>query len=151
MMNGEEKMRVWNRCKYDIGIKLLNGSSLNIKSGSFTILSVNDIIYVETLCDSSKFFAQKMLEIVDNDGKAVSIDEVGLYSEADSVVHLTDDEIIATLKQPVKKIEAWIANIDDPAELDSIFKAAKTVDLPTSKMKVLSAKMPSKSWIDAEE
>jgi hypothetical protein len=62
-----------------------------------------------------------------------------------------DDTTITTmLKQSPKKIEAWLADINDPAELDAISAVAKTMDLTASKLKVINAKMPHNDILDDE-
>lgn len=147
MLNGEKRLRVYNRCKYDIGVSLINGASVAIRAGSFQLLTVNDILYIESICANTKFFSSKMLVAVDDSGKDVAFEQLGLYPDDTAEPHLNDEEITAMLKQSVKKIEAWIETINDPAELDAIYLVAKSMDLPASKTKVLSTKMPDKDWL----
>ncbi len=147
MLNGEKRLRVYNRCKYDIGVSLINGASVAIRAGSFQLLTVNDILYIESICANAKFFSSKMLVAVDDSGKDVAFEQLGLYPDDTAEPHMNDEEIAAMLKQSVKKIEAWIEPISDPAELDAIYLVAKSMDLPASKTKVLSAKMPDKDWL----
>ena len=147
MLNGEKRLRVYNRCKYDIGVTLINGASIAIRAGSFQLLTVNDILYIESICASAKFFSSKMLVAVDDAGMVVEFDQLGLYPDDLAEPHMSDEEITAMLKQSVKKIEAWIETITDPAELDAIYQVAKGMDLPASKLKVLSAKTADKDWL----
>lgn len=56
----EENYRVYNRCKHDIGVSLMNGMQTNIKAGSFKVLTVDDIQYIESICNGTKFFSSKM-------------------------------------------------------------------------------------------
>lgn len=146
MISGDQRYRVYNRCNYDIGVRLLNGVELNIKAGGFQLLTVNDILFVESSSPKKKFFSKKLLVPVGDDNKDVSIDSFGLVE--DEVSHLTEDEINTVLKQSVKKIESWIDNIDDASELDAIYKVAVEMELPLSKIKVLKQKMPEKDWLD---
>lgn len=60
---------------------------------------------------------------------------------------MNDNEISSMLKKSVKQIETWIENIEDPAELHAIYLQAKEMDLSAAKLKVLSAKMPSKDFL----
>lgn len=147
MFNGEQRIRVYNRCKYDIGVTLLSGQNIVINAGSFQLLTANDIIYIESICAVDKYFSQRMLVPVGDDGKDIELESVGLIPDTSVQVHLSDEEVAAMLKQSIKKIEAWISEIDDPVELHSIYEVAKTLDLPASKLKVLSDKMPDKEFL----
>ena len=75
-MDGDKKFRVFNRCKYDIGVNLMSGQQPNIKAGSFVMLSVNDILYIEST-SKRKIFSAKMLVAVDENGKDVELEELG--------------------------------------------------------------------------
>ena len=150
-MNGEQRYRVWNKCKYDIGVTLINGQQLNIKAGSFQLLTVNDILFIESICNSTKFFSAKMLVPIDNAGKEIPLDELGLYVDENTVTHMDDSEIEAMLKKSVKQIETWLNNIEDMAELHAIFEVAKKLDLSASKLRLLNTKMPYHDWLNVEE
>lgn len=150
-MNGEQRYRVWNKCKYDIGVTLINGQQLNIKAGSFQLLTVNDILFIESICSSIKFFSAKMLVPIDNAGKEIPLDELGLYVDENTVTHMDDSEIETMLKKSVKQIETWLNNIEDMAELHAIFEVAKKLDLSASKLRLLNTKMPYHDWLNVEE
>ena len=150
-MDGEKRFRVYNRCKYDIGVTLLSGQKPCIKAGGFIVLTVNDILYVESICQVRKFFSAKMLVPVTDDGRDVSIEELGGYTDEYSLPHMNDDEISAMLKKSNKAMEAWLQTIDDAEELHSIYDVAKRLDLPASKLRILNAKMPEKEWLEEEE
>lgn len=147
-MHTEELYRVYNRCNYDIGVKTLNGMFLNIKAGSFQMLSANDILYVESICRRTKYFSAKMLVPVDENGNDIALDQLGLHKDEDQPEHMNNDEINAMLKKSNKQIEAWIKNIEDPAELHAIYMIAKDADISTAKLKILHDKMPDKEWFD---
>lgn len=147
-MNAEQRFRVYNKCKHDIGVNTINGLSLNIKAGSFQLLTVNDILYIESICRTNKFFSARMLVIVDDTGKEINLEDIGLAKDESVQEHLSDDEIFAMLKKSNKQIEAWINNIEDPAELHSIFMVAKNADISSSKLKILHDKMPDKDWLE---
>ena len=147
-MDGEKRFRVFNRCKYDIGVNLVNGKSLNIKAGNFQLLSVNDILFIDGVCTNSKFFSSKQLVPVDDTGKELTLEDIGGYHDDTVVVHMNDDEIMAELKKPAKAMEAWLKDIEAPEELHAIYLIAKEMDLPTSKLKILNAKLPNKDWLE---
>lgn len=150
-MDGEKRFRVYNRCKYDIGITLTSGQQPNIKAGSFLPLTVNDILYIESICQKRKFFSSKMLVIVSDDGKDLSLEDLGGYSDEDSLPHMNDEEITSALKKPLKAFEAWLNKIDDPEELHAVFVVARGMDLPASKLKILKSKAPNKDWLGEDE
>lgn len=144
------RYRVKNMCRYDIGVRLTNGLSIMIAAGSFQMMTADDIAYVESICTVNKFFSQRMLVPYDSNGNEVPLDKLGMYVAEETVHHLDDAEIIAMLKQSPKKIEAWLADIDDPAELGAISAVAKTMDLTASKLKVINAKMPYNDILEDE-
>lgn len=151
-MDGEKRFRVYNKCKHDIGVTMISGQQINIKAGSLTMLTVNDIIFIESVCQKRKFFSSKMLVPVTDDGKELSLEDLGGYVDEDVQPHMNDDEIISMLKKPIKSVEAWIKDIDDPEELHAIYAVIqeKKVDLPASKIKILKAKMPNKDWLNED-
>ena len=57
----EQRYRVYNECKYDIGVRLVNGQEIVIRHNSFQMLTADDINYIESVCTEIKFFAKKML------------------------------------------------------------------------------------------
>lgn len=143
----EQRYRVANKCKYDIGIMLPSGQQAVVRAGSFQMLTADDISFIETQCSHTKFFAKRMLVPYDSQGKEVPMDQVGMFVEPDPNPHMDDNELETMLKQPVKKMEAWINEIEDPAELHAIYDVAKKMDLPASKLKILSAKIPEKDFL----
>ena len=146
-MDGDKKFRVFNRCKYDIGVNLMSGQQPNIKAGSFIMLSVNDILYIEST-SKRKIFSAKMLVAVDENNNDVSLDELGGYPDEYTTPHLNDEEIVDRLSKSAKSISAWLQEVEEPEELHAIFEVAKTMDLPASKLKVIQAKMPTKDVLE---
>lgn len=148
MVDGEKTYRVVNRCIYDIGVQKINGMQMNIRAGSFQVLSANDILYIETTWPNGKYFSTKKLVPVDENGKDVELEEIGMIYEEEASMHMDKQEIEAILRQSIKKISSWIENIDAPDELHFIYDIAKEMDLPMSKIKILKEKMPTKDWMD---
>lgn len=139
-ISGETRYRVYNKCKFDIGVRLINGVELNIKSNSFQLLTVNDILFIESICSNKKMFSTKMLVPVDETGNEIDIESIGLYKEENGFVHMSDEEIEAALKLPYKKFDAWFSGITDREEIFAIKKIAEQhEDLPTNKMKLIEA------------
>lgn len=148
-MDGDKKYRVYNRCKYDIGVNLLSGQQANIAAGNFIILTVNDILHIEGL-SKRKIFSAKMLVPVDENNKDVALEDIGGYPDAYAQPHLNDKEITDNLNKSAKSVSAWLDSIEQPEELHAIYKVAKTMDLPASKLKILQAKMPTKDMLEED-
>ena len=143
----ERYYRVYNRCKHIIGVQLVNGRSLMIRPNSFQMLSAEDIAYIESVCRTVRYFSSKILVPTDNHGNEIPLEEFGIPVYEGDAVHMNDNEINAMLKKPVKQVEAWLNNIEDPAELHAIFLEAKKMDLSAAKLKLLTAKMPNKDFL----
>lgn len=151
-MNGEERFRVWNRCNHDIGVYVSNGQqSVNIKAGSFAVLTVNDILYIESICNHKKFFSAKMLVPTDDNNKDLTLEDLGGYSTPDTEVHLNEKEIETNLSKSFKAFKAWMDTVSDPVEIHAIWSVGKKMDLPQSKLKVIQAKIPNEDLLAEEE
>lgn len=151
MINGDMRYRVYNRCSHSVGVYVNNGQqSLNIKPGSFAVLSVNDILYIESICNRKKFFSAKMLVPVDDAGKDLTLEDIGGFSDESTEVHHSKKEIETNLKKPFNAFKSWINKIEDPVELHEIWEVGKTMDLPASKLKVLNTKMPNRDLLEEE-
>lgn len=144
----QEYYRVYNRCKYDIGVTKPNNQSVNVKTGNFVMLTSDEIASIEGLCANKKFFSQKMLVPVDDQGNDVPLEKFLIYEDPDAEKHLNDAEITAALKGPARKVEEWLDSIADPEELHAIYKVAIGMDLPASKLKILNNKIPNKDWLE---
>lgn len=141
-MNGDAKFRVYNRCKFDIGVNFMNGLQFNIAAGSFIRMSVDDILFIE-VNSKRKVFSSKMLVAVNEDGEDLTLEEIGGYTDTYADAHLNDEEIMEQLDKPTKAVAEWIERIEDPEELFHIYEVSKTMDLPKSKLKLIQAKVPA--------
>lgn len=142
-------LRVYNKCNYDIGITLSSGQQPIIRANSFLPMTVNDILYLESIARGKKKpFSSKELVAVDDTNKELTLEDIGGYTDTYSEKHFGEKEITSNLKKSAKQIETWIAEIDDPSELYAIHKIAKEMDLPSSKMKLIEAKIPDPDMFD---
>ena len=146
MISGEERVRVYNKCSYEWFLGLLNGQTVRLPVGGFGLMTVNDVLAIDSAAHEPRPFGSKQLVCTDLKGNPVAFEELGLV-ESD-VIKLDKSEILSILKGSAKKIEAWISEINDLGELDFIYTVAKEADLPQSKLKVLMKKMPEKDWLD---
>ena len=142
--------RAYNRCKFDIGVTTAQGRQYNIKPGSFALLTLDDIAFIDSICQKKKLFGSGMLEAVDANGKPLSFDQINVVEDEEHKI-MSDEEITAALKKSIKAVTEWINGIDDPVELHAIYTVAVGMDLPASKLKILKAKMPNKDWLDEFE
>ena len=148
-MDGMKMFRVYNRCNYDIGITLTSGQQPIIRVGSFLPMTVNDILYLVSIARGKKKpFSSKELVIVDDSNKELTLEDLGGYTDTYSEKHFGEKEITANLKKSAKQIEVWLADIEDPSELYAIHKLAKEMDLASSKMKLIEAKIPDPDMFD---
>lgn len=148
-MDGAKVFRVYNRCGYDIGITLTSGIKPVIRAGSFLPMSVNDILYLESIARGKKKpFSSKELVPVSDDGKDLTLEDLGGYTDTYSEKHFGEEEISANLKKSAKQVEVWLAGIEDMIELHTIMEVAVKMDLPNSKMKLIKAKLPDADPFD---
>lgn len=151
-MNGDTRVRVYNRCNHDIGVYVNNGQqSINIKSGNAPVsLTVNDVLYIDGICNRKKFFSSGMLTIESNDGVPLTLEDIGGFTDMSTEIHYDSEEIESSLKKPLNAFKAWLAKIDDPVEIHAIWEIGKNMDLPASKLKLLQAKMPNKDLLESD-
>lgn len=150
-MNGDTKLRVYNRCNYDIGVTLTSGQKPNIRKGSFLPLSVDDILYIESISGNFLPFSSKKLVAVGQDGKDLTLEDIGGYTNTYAEQHFSEEEIMANLKKPYKAVESWLNKITDPIELHAISEVAIKMDLPGSKLKLVQAKVPNVDLLSPDE
>ena len=153
IITGDTKLRVWNLCRYSIGVTPMAGHAhaKNIKPNSFIILTVDDILFIEAHCGRIKMFAQRYLVAKDEEGVEVPLEEMDIVHDDDTPDHLTDAEIEEHLKMSTTKIAAWLDTIEDPAELYNIYKVAVAMDLSASKLKILQDRMPERDMLNDPE
>lgn len=150
LMNGDTKIRVENRCNYDIGVTLTSNQKPNIRAKSFLPLSVDDILYIESIARGRKPFSSGELVPVLN-GKDLKLEDLGGYTDTYTEKHFGEEEIRANLNKSVKAIETWLADIEDPVELHAIKEVSDTMDLPKSKLRLIQAKIPNIDLLSEEE
>lgn len=136
-----EMINVYNRNKYNIGIKKPDGTEMTIRPGSFVMLTENDINWLNTICD---YIPSGQLQL--DEAHRYITEQMGI-DITESVYAMTDDEIKACLNQSVKKVEDWLEPITDRMLLSKICDVAETMDLTKAKLKLLKDKLPEREMI----
>lgn len=149
-MNGETRVRISNRCSFDIGITLSSGQQAVVRTGSFLKIPVDDILYIESTATGVRPFSSKWLVPVSDEGKELTLEDLGGYTDPNAQEHLGVEDIMSCLKKPAKAIETWLDSIDDPVELHQIAEVAESMDLPASKLKILKNKIPNADFLNKE-
>lgn len=140
-MDGSIRLRVYNKTKYDIGVTLQSGQQPNIMAGSFIMLTADEICQIDGNARGRKPFSSGELVAVDGNGKELSLEELGGYTDARSTKHFEDAEIEANLKKSGNQIKKWLEDITDPVEIHSILKVAEGMDLQQSKIALIKSKI----------
>ena len=133
----DKKIRVYNPNKFDVGIRLLNGTEQNVRHGSFTMLTQDDIDYIASM---SKVFSKAHLRVEATEEKEV-LESLGINKDEDPNF-MDDIDIKKKLALSVNKLGAWLDTIEDKVLLHRIADIAKENDIPASKMKLIAAKVP---------
>ena len=133
-----DSINVYNRNAFDVGIRKPDGTSMNIRHGSFVILTENEINWLMSECD---LFTRGLLQL--DEPYQYIISRMGIDPK-ENVFAMTDDEIKTRLNASAKKVEEWLKTINDPIALDKICKVADGMDLNKSKLQIIQNKMPER-------
>jgi hypothetical protein len=129
---GMAKVKVYNRNKFDIGVKLINPvREQNIKSGSFSILEEDDVYYLDTICT---LFKRGMLVVED---KQIT-ENLGFPEVNENIKN--DEEILSILRGNFLKMKSELAKIKEPHMIDAVYHIAKGIggELSGAKLKFLA-------------
>lgn len=138
------KIRVENLRKYSIGVMLQNGMEYNIKPGGFLMLAQEDIEWIASHAPAL-FMEEKQLRLGDRE-LAVNLGFVASPEAAP----LDEAAIRKKLDARTDLMKKWINGIEEAYLLDAVYHVAVTMDLPTSKLKILQEKMPDREFIVTE-
>lgn len=148
----EKMIRVRNVMRYNIGVKLLSGAERNIAPGSFTMLSEEDIEYINSQSVPHKRPFTTGRLVVETDTETKEALDVVLETGAHGVeMFATQPEIETKLKSSnAKALRGWLSEIKSQDFLFEIYEAAKGMDLPASKVKVIHEFIPYAELVDEE-
>lgn len=142
-MTTVKNIRLMNPQKFDIGVKLLdNDRGMNVRAGGFIQISENDVAYINSI---SSVLRRGMLRIEKE--KEILLQEIGIEPETDPNF-ITDEDIRKKLNLTPKKLEEWLATVEEDYIRDRIYDIAIEMNLTMNKIKVLQAAMPKKTFIE---
>lgn len=125
------KYKVINNNRFNVGIKFENEANREIlvKGKSFTLMSEDDILYVDTV---SRLFSKGTLLIEDED---INV-KMGYLEKNPNTI--SEEEILKILKSTsVKKMKEDLEKLDAKHAIEKVVAVTKEADLPQSKLKVI--------------
>ena len=138
-----EKIKLMNPQKFDVGIITLeNKIGVNIKAGSFTLVTPDDIAYLASISD---VFRRGILKVEE---KNIEVMQEAGIDQANDPNYITDEEIQKKLSGTVKKMKEWLATIEEGYILDRIYDVAMNMNLSLDKVKALNEKMPDRKFLE---
>lgn len=145
-----EKVKLYNPQKFDVGIRTQDRPmGMNIKAGSFVLVSEEDINYIATI---SNVLQRGLLRIENMAGAKEDVASevtasIGIDVNNDPLF-ADDEDIRKHLASTPKKIGEWLDTISEKFMLDRIYDVAMDMDnLTAPKLKVLKSKMPDRDFI----
>ena len=139
----EEKIMLRNPQKFDTGIITLEKPlGVNIKAGSFALVSDSELNYLASISD----LLQKGLLVVDDKHKEQML-ELGINPDED-VNFISNEEIQKKLSGTGKKLREWLATVEEGHTLDRVYDVAMGMNLNVDKIKILKEKMPDKEFLN---
>lgn len=138
-----EKIKLMNPQKFDVGIITLeNKIGVNIKAGSFTLVTPDDIAYLASISD---VFRRGILKVEE---KNIEVMQEAGIDQANDPNYITDEEIQKKLSGTVKKMKEWLATIEEGYIIDRIYDVAMNMNLSLDKVKALNEKMPDRKFLE---
>lgn len=131
MNNNVVRYRIWNKNKYDVGVRLLNNIEINIRPNSFYSVDEDNLIFLNSVCSLFKDFT---LTIEDKNAREI----LGIEKQ---VFDTFDDEIILQcLNESFDEMKAKFSLIDNANVKYKIFDMARSIseDLTGKKLKYLA-------------
>lgn len=127
------KVKVFNRNKFDIGIKLMNPiREQNIKAGSFTVIDEDDVYYLNTICTLFRTGKLVVESIEVNDNLGFTEKNPNSITEAEIVIILKNGNFL--------KMKKELSMIVEPHAIALVYQTAKNManELSGAKLKYLS-------------
>lgn len=138
-----DKIKLMNPQKFDVGIVTLDSKvGINIKAGSFALVTPDDIAYLASISD---VFRRGILKVEEKNIDVMQ--QAGIDQENDPNF-ITDEEIKKKLTGTAKKMKEWLDAVTEGHILDRIYDVAMTMNLNQDKLIILNNKMPGKSFMN---
>lgn len=137
-----EKVRLLNQTRYDIGVKLMNGIGRNIRAGSFLIVSRDDVEY---LCSLAPALFEKPSQLLIQEDELIS--ELGIAETVAEAV-VDKESMRKILSGRASVLKEWIEEEHAPFELEIMAEIAGEMDLAKSKLALLNKVLPGRFAID---
>ena len=142
--NAKELLKVYNDKDFDGAVSVMNRpvASILVPAHSFVYLTRDEIAYNINM---NTIFQSGLLRVECEDDILASN---GIIVE-DNPNFATKEDIQKILNGPQKKLESWLGTVHEARVMDEVFEIAKEMNLSLSKLKILQAAMPDKTFIEA--
>lgn len=145
-----EKIKLVNPQKFDVGVRTQDRPmGMNIKAGSFVLVSKDDISYISSISDIIQRGLLRFENMSGDTEDTAREMEMTLGIDPENDPNFSDDEEIRKhLSSTPKKLGEWLDTITEPFMLDRVYDVAmKMENLTAPKLKVLKSKMPDREFI----
>lgn len=139
-----DRFKVINDRTYDIGLLLPNGTERVVHARSYTLLTRDEIDYVVSVAPAL-FAGEKQLRLEE---RALAV-EMGFAACEDSPV-FGEAEIRKHLGQRAQVLKAWLDGIQEPFLWDEVFRVARQMDLPATKLQIVQERFPERPLVPLE-
>ena len=138
-----DKIKVYNPQKFDVGIITQDKpAGVNIKSGSFALITQDDVDFLASTCT---LFQRGILKI-EADKLEETMGSIGIDVHTDGNF-ITDEEIAKKLSGTKNAMSKWLGTVTEGYLLDRIYDIAKNMNLNADKIKLLQEKMPDRDFL----
>lgn len=137
-----ERIKVFNNNKFDVGVRLMDRPlGVNIKAGSFLLMSEDDIAYNMSI---NSLFQRGLLRVEEKAEEVFAANGIDVNNDPNFV---DDTEIEKKLNLSAKKLEEWLNTVTEGHILDRVYDIAMEKNLNMTKLAVLQKKMPDRNFI----
>ena len=139
-----QRYKVINDRGYNIGLMLQNGTAQVVHSGSYLLLTKDEIEHLTSIAPRL-FAGERQLRLED---RKLAV-ELGFVKNEDAPVF--DEAFVRKqLSQKAQTMKAWLDSVQEPYLLDEVFRVARQMDLPATKLQIVQEKFPDRPLVTAE-
>lgn len=136
-MSEEKRYRVWNNKDYAITVKFDDGVERRLPPHTFFPMTRMQIDYLSAI---SSVFSTNRLTIDDPEEAKAILEDNGIVTEGNAYFD-TDEDLRKHLRASATNVAKWLEGIEDRVLLIHIKRVAVEMDLASSKMKLIDAKL----------